>query len=125
MSYDCFCDFDPAQVYSVRLPRARKEYRCEECKGKIRVSEQYERVFAVWDNWPSTIRTCERCRDLRVWVKNNVPCLCWSHGNADQDMADAIDEAVSRAHEETVGLRFGFLRRKEARDRHNLEPVRK
>lgn len=118
---DCYCDGDPAQVYNVTLPRARKSYHCEECGGAIRAGERYERVFAVWDNSPSTYRTCERCRDLRVWVKNNVPCLCWYHEWMDEALTEAVDAACARAPLETAGLRFGFLRRKVLRDRYNKE----
>jgi hypothetical protein len=66
---------------------------------------------------PTTFRTCEPCYDLRVWVKNNVPCLCIMHDNMDEEMTIAVDEARYRAPEETVGLKFGFLRRKVLRQR--------
>lgn len=114
---DCVCDFDPASVYRSSTPRARKAYSCKECGAPILPGERYENVFGVWGREATIFRTCEACRDLRVWVKNNVPCLCWLHGDADDSMREAIDEAYRRAPDEVVGLRFGFLRRLILRDR--------
>jgi hypothetical protein len=74
-------------------------------------SESYENVFAKWEGWPSTFITCANCVDIRTWTKNNVPCLCWAHGNLIEDCCEAVQEASRRAPDETGGLRFGLLRR--------------
>lgn len=116
---DCYCDYDPPQFYSVTKPKARKQHRCEECGVAILPGELYERVSGKWDGYVDTFSTCERCHDLRMWVQNNVPCLCFEYGNADEGLEAAIDDACSRAPAETVGLRFGFLRRKVQRNRFN------
>ena len=116
---DCFCDYDPPEFYRVTKPRAKKPHQCFECGGPITPGERYEYVTGKWEGFFDQFTTCERCYDLRMWVKNNVPCLCYLHGSADDDMAEAIDDATWRAPEETRGLRFGFLRRKVLRDRHN------
>lgn len=116
---DCYCDYDPAEFYRCTTPRARKIYKCEECGGPIKLGEQYERVTGKWEEYIYTFLTCERCVDLRIWVKNNVPCLCWAHGNADASLREAVDDAYDRAHNEVVGLKFGLLRRFVLRDRHN------
>lgn len=119
MSYDCSCDYDPPEFYRMAIRRARKPHKCEECNGPILPGDAYEYASGKWEGYFSTFFTCEACRDLRVWVKNNVPCLCWAHGNGDEDMKEAIDEAYWRAPDEVVGLKFGFLRRKILRDRRN------
>lgn len=120
MSYDCSCDYDPANIYRASTPKARKEHRCEECGGPIKPGEKYEYVFGVWDgSWVSIFKTCERCFDLRQWVKNNVPCFCWAHGSMLDDAREAVNEAAWRAKEETAGLRFGFLRRRHRIRSHN------
>lgn len=116
---DCICDYDPAQVYRREARAARKQYCCGECGGTIMPGELYEYTFGVWDGSASTFRTCERCRDIRQWVQNNVPCFCWAHGNLDEDAREAVEDAVVRAPEETVGLRFGLLRLKVQRRRFN------
>lgn len=117
MTYDCYCDDDPPSVYISSTPRARKRYSCEECGSPILPGDHYEKVFGVWDGSAATFRTCERCFDLRTWVRNNVPCLCWMHGDGDTSMREAIADAYHRAPDEVVGLRFGFLRRMIVRDR--------
>ena len=119
MSLDCYCDFDPATFYNRSLPKARKRHACEECSGAILPGEQYESVTGLWEGYISTFKTCQRCVDLRTWVKNNVPCLCWAHGNTIEDCREAVEEAHYRAPAETVGLRFGFLRRKVLIDKFN------
>ncbi len=72
-----------------------------------------------WISYVSTFKTCQGCRDIRQWVQNNVPCLCWAHGNTIEDCREAVQEAHYRAPEETRGLRFGFLRRLAMRDKRN------
>lgn len=112
MSIDCYCDYDMPDYYRAKIRRARKEHHCYECGRTIKAGEQYEDAFGVYRG-ESTYhpKTCERCVNIRIWVTNNVPCFCWSHGNMIEDAKDAVDEACFRAPLETVGLRFGLLRR--------------
>jgi hypothetical protein len=119
MMLDCYCDYDPPEFVSRSMPRARKEHRCEECRGCIVPGEQYEYVFGKWDGYLSTFKTCERCVELRQWVENNLPCLCWAHGNLNTDLEEAIVQAYDVARDEVTGLWFGYLRRRVLRDRHN------
>ena len=113
MSYDCSCDYDPPEFYSVSIRLARRPHKrgCEECGQPIKVGQRYEEVAGKWDGYFDTFKTCQGCLDLRTWVKNNVPCFCWAHGNIHDDMRQAIAEAYENAREEVVGLNFGFLRR--------------
>lgn len=113
----CVCDYDPADFYNATIRTARKLHACFECGGQILPGDKYEHVTGKWEGRLDTFRTCERCHDIRQWVENNVPCVCWAHGNMIEDAEAAIDEACSRAPAETVGLRFGFRRRIVARDR--------
>jgi len=116
---ECYCDYEPSDFYSASRPVARKVHRCEECGGPVLPGEQYERAFSVTYGHADTFKTCVRCVDLRTWVKNNVPCLCWAHGNLNEDLREAVNEARWRAPEETAGLWFGFMRRVVARRKHN------
>lgn len=116
---DCYCDYEPAEFFQSSKPRARKEHRCYECGGRILPGEQYEYVVGKWSGDFSSFKTCERCHDIRKWVENNVPCACWAYGNLDEDAKETINDAYCRAPKETVGLRFGLLRRIVARDRFN------
>src|SRR5882672_3202793 len=119
MSLDCFCDYDPPEFYHKEIRKARKPHQCCECGGAIVIGERYEHVRAKWDGYLGTHDTCERCMDITIWTQNNVPCLCWAHGNRIEDCREAINEAMWRASEETLGLRFGFLRLIVKRDRLN------
>lgn len=121
MSYDCACNYDSPEFYHREIRKARKQHQCEECSGYILPGERYEHVRGKWNGDVDTFKTCERCVDLRTWVKNNVPCLCWAHGNGTEDCREAVEEAVFRAPAETSGLMFGFLRRLVLRDRHNAQ----
>jgi hypothetical protein len=119
MSYDCYCDYDPPDFCHIEIRRARKPHKCDECGGMIIPNEPYEYTRAKWEGCIDNFKICERCYDIRVWTKNNVPCLCWAYGNIIEDCKSAIDEATWRASEETRGLRFGLLRRIVARDKLN------
>jgi len=119
MDYDCSCDYEPAAVYNAARRKARKQHKCYECSGVILPGETYEYVFGVWDGRADNFKTCSHCVDLRTWVKNNLPCVCWAHGNLHDDLKENVRGATWRAHEETRGLMFGFLRRMVAIDKHN------
>jgi hypothetical protein len=114
VSFDCYCDYDAPEFYGSSVRRARRPHRygCEECDQPIKAGQRYELVAGKWDGTFFTFKTCQGCLDLRTWVKNNVPCFCWAHGNIHDDMRTAIDDAYERAQGEVVGLNFGYLRRK-------------
>lgn len=116
---DCYCDYDPPEFYAAKIRLAKKQHKCGECAGYIKLGERYEHVVGKWDGYFDTFKTCERCIDLQTWVKNNVPCFCPVHGNMDTSMREAIDGAYDRAPDEVRGLWFGFLRRIVLRARHN------
>ena len=125
MTYNCTCDYDLPKIYWAKVRRARKEYSCYECGSKILPGDLYEYAFGLYDygDKPYQPRTCEHCVDIRMWVKNNVPCFCWAHGNMIEDAKEAVNEAHYRAPQETVGLRFGLLRRIELRDRFHAARI--
>lgn len=119
MSYDCVCDYDAPQFYFADIRKARKQHKCEECGAPILPGDRYESVVGKWDGFVDTFKTCERCHDIRIWTKNNVPCLCWVHGDMIEGCKEAVIEAQYRAKDETRGLYFGFLRRLVARNKFN------
>lgn len=117
---ECYCDdYDPPAFYSKSFHMARKPHRCDECGGPISPGERYRYISGLWDGYFQIFKDCERCCDLQTWVQNNVPCFCPMHGNMDEQMRDAVQDATERAPAETVGLNFGFLRRVVARAKHN------
>jgi hypothetical protein len=116
---DCYCDHDPPTFYNSVLRRAKLAHHCDECGAPISPGQKYEYVSGLWDGSFSIWKTCAGCVDLRTWTKNNVPCLCWAHGSLIEDCGAAVEYAHYRAPSETVGLRFGFLRRREQLRQHN------
>jgi hypothetical protein len=127
MSIDCFCDYDAPEFYLKEVRTARKEHKCYECRGRILLGDRYEHVRGKWDGGIETFKTCQHCVDLKTWTQNNVPCLCWAHGNIQDDCREAIGDACDRSPTETTGLRFGFLKRIVKRDnfnkQRNLSPI--
>jgi hypothetical protein len=105
---ECFCDYEMPAVYSTSTPKAKKEHCCEECQRAIHPGEQYERVWGIWDGYASTFKTCQRCLNLREYVKAHVPCFCWAHANM---IEDAINTAEGW-NREAPGLLFGAYRLK-------------
>ncbi len=106
--YDCYCDYDPADFYKSQMRQARKEHKCDECFKPIRIGEKYEYVSAKWEHGFDVYKTCYRCLALREFVKSNVKCFCWAHGNMIQDAMDTANEF----YEQGNGLLFGAYRRK-------------
>ncbi len=59
----CLCpgDYEPADVFSTKLVKARKEHRCVECSRVIPVGYTHERVNILYEGQWSTYRTCRLC----------------------------------------------------------------
>ena len=125
MSTNCYCDYDPPVFCRAAIRTARKQYACDECNGIILAGEKYEYTSGKWDVGIDVFRTCIHCRNIRVWTKNNIPCLCWAHGHMIEDCQEAVEEACYRASDETAGLMFGFLRLVVIRDRLNRDRRKK
>lgn len=107
---DCYCDYESPSVYSARMVRARKPHRCEECSRVIQVGERHEYVFGVYDGYTITPRTCSHCVGIRQFVKINIPCFCYLHGNLIDDCRETIRAAYEQAPDEVKGVAFGFGR---------------
>lgn len=55
---------DYPEVDNYTTPRARKQYICDECSGKIYSGETYHRRFTVFQGDAQTQITCSDCADL-------------------------------------------------------------
>ncbi len=53
-------------VYACDRPTARKEHKCYECRGVIRVGEKYHKHHGIWDGSASTYKVCNECEALRM-----------------------------------------------------------
>lgn len=108
---DCYCDYDSPRVYSNKIVRAKKEYRCEECNKPIRIGERYEYAFGVIDDYAYQPHTCLGCVGIRNFMTINIPCFCWAHGNLIEDAKNTVEAAYHEAPDEVKGLAFGLGRR--------------
>jgi hypothetical protein len=62
----CSCpDADPPEIFKEEIRKARKSYKCGECKGEIKPGEQYEYVRGRWEGYWSEHRTCIICKRIR------------------------------------------------------------
>ncbi len=103
----CYCDYEPASAYVKTTHKAKKQHKCYECHRAINQGEVYEKVWGIWEGDAVTVKTCQRCLDLRDYITAHVPCFCIGHGNVNDD---AIETAREYAHE-SPGLLFGAYRR--------------
>ena len=120
MTFVCECDGEPATIYNASRHKARKAYRCDECGTPISGGELYERAEMLYDGQWSSCMTCSDCLSIRDWVRGNIPCFCFLHGSMLDDAERTVREAAAYAPDETVGLRFGFLRRKLVADKRRI-----
>jgi hypothetical protein len=97
--------------FRITTPRARKPYRCEECRAPIAVGDQYVRHNWYEPEWPGvcTATLCLRCQAMRSlawdvfdWWPECAPCfgelrehLKTEHGVADPEAW--LDERQARA----------------------------
>ena len=112
---ECYCD-SYSYPYRAEARKARKAHRCSECFKPIPAGSRYEYATGKCEGEWFSAYTCERCLDLREYVQAHVPCLCWEHGNANEEI---IETAREWAHE-APGLLFGALRRQVRIDRASL-----
>src|SRR6267142_1422210 len=117
--FDCYCSYEVPTAYHSEMRKARKIHRCNECCGTTLPGEKYERYWGIIDGNMYHGKTCERCVDIRNWMKINVPCFCWAHGNMIDDARNTAQNAHEQAGDEVLGLRFGLLRRIVMRDKFN------
>lgn len=79
-----YCDVgEMADFYTSKTQVSRKPRECDECGGAIRVEEEYQRAFMVYESQPSSYLTCCRCLPLADWVVRNCGCRMhadlWRH----------------------------------------------
>lgn len=86
---ECDVDYERPSVFRVSTHRAKKKYRCCECRSNIEIGEQYEYVFGVWSGDSAVHRTCEKCADLRESMADAGFCTPYFGG-------------LKQAHEEYI-----------------------
>ena len=97
MTYECSCDSgDAAEFFtSYTVKKARKQFRCEECRGHVLPGDSYRYSAGRWDGNFMDHRHCDLCEELQQWARISAPCFCYNFGdlhNEAQEMARAVDE---------------------------------
>lgn len=69
---------DIAEVYDIEQRRARKDHRCEECRGTITAGEIYHYHHGVFDGAGFSNKLCEECQQL--------------HNDVDKDNRDIYEQ---------------------------------
>ena len=110
MSY-CYCDdFDTVDMHTRSTCKVRKACVCRECRRDIAAGEMARSDSYFFEGKWYRDRTCSDCVALEEWIAAHVPCFnyCLPFGA----LFDQADEAIADLWRETVGLKFGYLRRK-------------
>jgi hypothetical protein len=61
-----------SDFYQSRTPKARKNHRCCECAGKIKIGEVYFRHSGVWEGDFFTYKNCDDCEHLRAELNEEL-----------------------------------------------------
>lgn len=70
---------------SVERRRARKLYRCCECRGPIRPGDTYTRSGMLYDGRWSTYRQCAACDEALAWLTEHCGGWCYTGVYEDLD----------------------------------------
>jgi len=74
------CDCEPSEYQCDTRPRARKEYRCEECNAVIAVGQQHLCMQYVLDGRWYISRICLGCEEAHHDVMHASGDNCWCVG---------------------------------------------
>lgn len=67
------------------VQKARKEYRCCECRETIPIGALYERTIGKWDGEFNQYITCLACAEIR----STFCCDGWIYGDLWEDFAES------------------------------------
>ena len=62
-----------AEVYEVDKRKARKDHRCEECRGTIKSGEIYCYHHGVYDGGGFSHKVCVDCEQIRTELNKGLP----------------------------------------------------
>jgi hypothetical protein len=107
VSYECSCDFEPAQFHHTYRRKAGKLHHCVECGAPIHPGEAHRYDVGKWDGEVTDYRTCSRCDDLATWARISVPCFCYAFTL----LHDSVREMVSEVRLDVPGFVMEWGRR--------------
>ena len=99
---NCSCIYvavdDFAKFYSIKIRKARKEYKCSECNRIIEIGEKYEYVRGLWEEGFNTYRTCLDCLSIR----NEFFCDGWYYTSLHEYLLEHIRDTGGQISENCI-----------------------
>lgn len=88
------CDYgaDPAEAWKEVRRKARKDHRCEECRGLIRRGSTYTYVSAIWDGRPNSYKMHTVCHDVNRAIGNEMCGGTYTLGGLFESIREHYDE---------------------------------
>ena len=77
----CDCDLEPPTVFRETKRKARKDHKCNDCRGRIVAGETYTETFGVWDGDARRFKRCADCDEFISWAHTQDDCLCLEVGD--------------------------------------------
>lgn len=77
-------------VYHATVAKARKVYRCDECRRDIQKGESYRRTVGLYDGHWSTNKVCSHCMVAAEWLLTN--CGGYMDNGVLDDIREHVDE---------------------------------
>lgn len=101
-------DFDGPDVCQSSVRKARKSYRCEECRKTISKGDKYEYFRGLWVGDWQTYRTCLDCVEARNWLIANDEL---SDGHVFGELCEGLCNLLDGIGFDGTGRSIGALRR--------------
>lgn len=101
------CDCEPVDFQSNTRPKARREYRCAECRCTIKAGERYNCFSWVHEGRWWTERLCLRCEEAHQDVMHASGDYCWCVGSLYDEFHEWPEAELTpalRAFGERAGL---------------------
>lgn len=89
------CDCESPEVYTEQWPKARKEYRCDECFKPIKKGATYYKFSGKWDGEFRDYKRHERCHRICQALEKGSDC-CMPFGSMKEWMRER--SADNRRH---------------------------
>lgn len=116
----CECDYEPADLWFERQPRAAKAHRCCECHGLIAKGERHGLATGKYDGQWFSNRRCADCQHHACTLgKLESHCICcqiW--GGLQEEIARAISEDLpgpSGPEDPLIQASYAFIATAKAR----------
>lgn len=98
----CSCEFDTPDFFHSAKHKSRSPRKCNECNRLIEKGENYERIYAKWDD-VYVINLCAQCVEIRDTLMDEIDCFCFAY---DRLIEDAKNHLKEIAQEDSRGLKF-------------------